>query len=171
MATTFNNLGRIAGLRGDYDRGRALIGEGFAIVDELGDKTAIGFFLNTLGLIAARSGDYDVAIRRYAEALEAFREVDSRQYIGEVLESVASVATVLGNVRRAARLIGAAATIREALGVPLPSDDEIQVEADLDAIRRALGPTDAERTIDEGRAMSLYDAVAYAVDYASDRDS
>ena len=51
-------------------------------------------------------------------------------------------------------------------GVPLPPDDRLQVEADLVAARDAIGAPEVEHALADGRAMSLDDAVAYALEKA-----
>ena len=170
ISTLLNNMGRIAGMRGEYERGRQLIGEGLAIVRELGDKTSIGFFIHALGLVVAQSGDYDVALAHYAESLLAFKEVGSDRYMAEVFESISSVETIRGNASRAACLIGAAARVREVGGLPLSETDRVQVDADLEAARRALGTDDLERALAHGRAMTVDDAIAYAIDASGSGD-
>ena len=65
---------------------------------------------------------------------------------------------------RAARIWAAAERLREEIGVPLRSFDRANYEDALVAARAALGDDAFERAWREGRAMTLEDAVRYALD-------
>ncbi len=63
----------------------------------------------------------------------------------------------------AAQLWGAAAALREAIGAPLPPNEREEYERDVAAVREALGEEAFSATWVEGRAMSMEQAVAYAM--------
>jgi tetratricopeptide (TPR) repeat protein len=147
---------------GDFEGTEALASEALGLFRELGDDRGASLALGQLGNIASERGDYEVALAHYAESLLAFREVGSDRYMAEVFESIASVETIRGNASRAACLIGAAARAREAGGLPLSETDRVQVDADLEAARRALGTDGLDRALAHGRAMTVDDAIAYA---------
>jgi len=70
---------------------------------------------------------------------------------------------------RSARLLGAALALREAAGTPLPLAERSDHERLIDVVRGALSPVAFAAVWDQGRSMSLDQAVAYAltVDVAS----
>ena len=80
----------------------------------------------------------------------------------ELLELVAITCSDLGSLAEAARLLGAAENQRDRVGYvrPVPARDELApVLVDM---QRALGEEPFERSMSEGRALSLEEAVAYA---------
>jgi hypothetical protein len=80
------------------------------------------------------------------------------------IELSAYLALALGTMGRAARLRGAAETRREASSVPLSPTEQATDEIDIATIRAALGEAAFEAAWAEGRAMTLEQAVAYALD-------
>src|SRR5262249_48665715 len=65
--------------------------------------------------------------------------------------------------RRAVRLFGAAAALREASGVALAPADLEELDQDLAAARAALGEAAVEQAWGEGRAMPLAELIAEAL--------
>jgi hypothetical protein len=85
------------------------------------------------------------------------------------MQGLAAVAASRGEPRRTARLLGAAKALLESVGVPVYA----QVDRDLrqrlaDAAREELGEQAWGVALDEGRAMSFGEAVAYARDAGED---
>ena len=83
--------------------------------------------------------------------------------VAELHESIASVEVHMKEYRRAARLFGAAGAIRDAVGLAVHPEDREEVEADLAAVAGALEADELRAALDEGRGMSIEDAVADAV--------
>ena len=74
MATTLNNLGDVAVLRGDFSRARALFVENLSIFREMGDRQGIAYSLEGFArLAAAQEGQQDRAVCLWAAA-QALRE-------------------------------------------------------------------------------------------------
>ncbi|MBK6425470.1 MAG: hypothetical protein IPF82_04490 [Blastocatellia bacterium] len=91
------------------------------------------------------------------------REYNSIHMVAELLESIASVEVQMKEYRRAARIFGAAAAIRDAVGMAVHPEDREEVEADLAAVAEALEADEFREALDEGRGMSIEDAVSDAV--------
>jgi hypothetical protein len=121
------------------------------------------FLTHTLANLLWRSGDGAGAHRLYAETLSAHRELGFGRHIADLLEEMAAFALSQGGARRAARLAGAAATVRETFDAPIEPQDLAELERVLDEARRAAGAAEVDGALDEGRAMSVGDAIAYAV--------
>jgi hypothetical protein len=73
------------------------------------------------------------------------------------------MAALQDDFRRAARLVGAAATLREAIGAPLAPTEEAKLDNMIASAKEALGLLDWERMTDEGRALPLEQALTYAL--------
>jgi hypothetical protein len=97
-------------------------------------------------------------------ALETSMKVDARIVVCWCLDLSASIALALGNVREAARLVGAAERLREELGSIRGDDFEVVLfERTVESIRKSLGVDVSADEIQRGRELSLEEAVAYAV--------
>jgi hypothetical protein len=64
---------------------------------------------------------------------------------------------------RAWRLVGCAATLREAIGAPLSPAEQGKLNETLAPSKQMIGDLRAQMALAEGRALSLEQAVAYAL--------
>jgi tetratricopeptide (TPR) repeat protein len=150
--------------RGDYGRAVALHEESLALRRELGDKWGIASSLGNLGLVAFERGDYARAVALLEEGLALARDIGAKHRVTECLEGLATVAGALDQPERAARLFGTADALRAALGAPLPPRERARREQAVAALRDALGEAAFAAAWAEGRALSLEDAVALALE-------
>ncbi|HEX7221793.1 MAG TPA: tetratricopeptide repeat protein, partial [Candidatus Limnocylindrales bacterium] len=128
-----------------------------------GDVTMHAWANHMLGSALLRLGPMDEAREPLRDALEAFHEAGDVSGIAIVLDDLASLAMGDGDTRRAARLFGAARALSSAGGVGLADFTESSFEESRPT-PRTMDPAELERYAAEGRAMSLDDAVAYALD-------
>jgi hypothetical protein len=105
----------------------------------------------------------------FGEVLTLFRELESPMSIAECLEGFAGAAGMGGKGERAARLYGAADSLREYLGAPLQSGDRPRYEHQLAAARSVVDIEVWEAAWKQGRTMTLEEAVAYALEGAEER--
>jgi hypothetical protein len=70
---------------------------------------------------------------------------------------MAGTAGLIGDHRRAARLLGVATALREAAGAPLPSDERHDVQRIAARTRDALGDTDFAAELRRGGRLDLDD--------------
>ena len=68
-----------------------------------------------------------------------------------------------GDAERAARLWGAAQALHEAKGIPRDTDFLAEADARISAVRSGMGEEVWEEAWHKGRAMSLDEAVSYAL--------
>jgi hypothetical protein len=69
-----------------------------------------------------------------------------------------------GNPRLAARLLGASDAQLEIMGASIQLQDKCEIDRYKNAIREQLGEAEFNKAWSEGRAMSLEEAVACALD-------
>jgi DNA-binding CsgD family transcriptional regulator/tetratricopeptide (TPR) repeat protein len=93
------------------------------------------------------------------EALEAAVNISAKTLVVGVLEVLAGIGADLESHHEAARLFGAARAVRDRTGYVRHGFER---DRDIAATRDALGPAEFENAFEEGRALSLDDAVAYA---------
>ena len=75
---------------------------------------------------------------------------------------LAAVAARRGDARHAVRLLGAAEEQREQLGFVLPASERPLIDATAELADAALDPDERAAARDEGRALTLDEAVAAA---------
>jgi predicted ATPase len=163
ITASLNNLGVLAYEQGDYTSAHALYEESLALERELGDKRGIALSLSNLGIVALHQGDYAGAQALYEESLALGWELGDKWDIAGSLEELAIVAGKLDQAERAVRLFGAVEAVREALGTPLPPGERARLEQGLAAARAQLGEAAFAAALEEGRRMTLEEAVAYAL--------
>jgi tetratricopeptide (TPR) repeat protein len=161
LAQVLNSLGDLARRQGDYERARALYEEGLEHFRLLGTRSPMAGLLHNLGYVSLYQREVTRAAEYFAEGLSLFREVGDKRGLAECLAGLAGVAAAEGEPLRAARLFGASEAIREASGFApwFPDDDEQNV-----AHARHLLGADITTAWNEGRAMTLEDAVATALE-------
>jgi tetratricopeptide (TPR) repeat protein len=167
-AQALNGAGELAARQGDYAAARALHQEALAVGRELGDRVRVAANLIGLGEVATDRGEHDQAAALLEEGLVRWRELGHKRSFADGLEAFAGLAGAQRRPRRAARLLGAAAGLRDALGLPLPPAERPRYERHEAAARAAPGDEVFVRTRAEGKAMTPEQAVAYALEDAPD---
>ncbi|HLJ68076.1 MAG TPA: tetratricopeptide repeat protein [Chloroflexota bacterium] len=162
IAMSLHNLGEVALRQGAPQRAVRLYEESLALKRELGDKWAVTISLNTLGAAKLEMNDYEGAAALYAEALLLSREMGDRFRIADSLERLATIAIGRQQPRRAVRLLGAASSLREAIGAPLQPFKHDDVERCMAAGRKMLGAEAFRAAWTAGSALSTDQAVAEA---------
>jgi predicted ATPase/DNA-binding SARP family transcriptional activator len=164
VACLINNLGAVAGYQGDYERAEALFTESLALFQELGIRSGAAVSLSSLGIVAQYQGDEARAAARFEESLMIFREVGEKLGIAGCLEGFAGLAESAGQPQRAAQLFGAAASLRDSLGAPVPPAERADYDRRVAATRAALGEQSFAAAWAAGRALTLEQAIAQALE-------
>jgi tetratricopeptide (TPR) repeat protein len=160
------NLGLIAYFQGDYDRAEPLIEESLALAEERGDRHSVAISLGNLGLVAFARGNYERAATLQREVLLLRKVVTNRSHVAASLDKCAVIAAARQEAERAAQLFGAAAGLRAELGATQQSNDREYNERYIGIAREQLGDEAFTSAWEQGAAMSVEEAVAYALDEA-----
>jgi tetratricopeptide (TPR) repeat protein len=151
--------------RGDHAAARRLLEEALVVSREMGNVAAETLALMGLGDLARAEGDPTLARAQYAEALRVCHANGARSFLRPVartLQRLAAMSIALGDARRGARIFGAEAAARGNLTMFQGRRD--RWEADLALARATLGEVEFAHAWDEGRAMTLEEAISYALD-------
>jgi predicted ATPase len=116
-----------------------------------------------LGIVALDQGDDARAGAYLAESLTRLRELDDRWLVVHALEICAGLAVARGAGQRAARLFGADEALRETLGLGILRIWSDHYHRGVAAARALLGDAAFAAAWAEGRAMTLEQAIAYAL--------
>ena len=150
-----------ARLGGDLPKARALAVESIRLHRERGDRFGGTIALYALGRIAFAEGDLATARTSFLEALDNDEPVKNRTGMAVVFDNLGAQSGVRGDHVRALRLGGSSSALKEAVGGEAPPG-LIDIPDPRVVARDVLGETAIAAAWDEGRAMPLEQALAYA---------
>ena len=148
---------------GRYADVRDIGGRALGLARTAGDKEVIAIVLARLGIAAAHERRLDEASEHLAEAVEHARALGFPETAAWCCEGLALVAAELGDVVRAARLLGAGESLRRAGGGVVQPAEAAAREAALATIHRALPVEEVQAALEAGRGLSLDDAATEAM--------
>jgi non-specific serine/threonine protein kinase len=163
--SALGNLGFTLIARRDYARAGTVLDEGLALARQLvvaPDHVVHYYYLRAL--VALKTGDLTGAREMLAESLGIARELQDRRHGAHGLETSAWLATVHRQPERAARLLGAASTLRDDLGLPIPATFQLEFDEYVPMAKAQLEAARWDRAWAAGRAMELDEAIAYALE-------
>jgi predicted ATPase len=161
-ATSFLNLGTACMLAGELPRATALFQEALTLYIERGDEVFTARTQQHLGFVELLRGEYEHAETLFTQSLLAFVELGEQPGIADGLDAAAATRAATGQPRQAGQLIGAATVLRDRLGmVPLPYLRPIWQQFVVQATAQ-LGESEWAVAMEEGRAVSLQNAIASA---------
>jgi predicted ATPase/class 3 adenylate cyclase len=162
-------LGNYAYFHDTDDRGIEHFREAFDIFSGIGDRTMEAWSLHMLGTAQIRAGELHESRRNVDRALRLFHAFGDVAGITLALDDVAALAVADEDLPRAARLWGAARALSSAGGVGLADFVDQQYEFySRPSARSIIGAEELERYAVEGRAMTLDESVAYALETSID---
>jgi DNA-binding CsgD family transcriptional regulator len=153
-------LGQIALGQGDVVKVQALLQESLAFFRAQGYRREIAEALAALGQVAAVQQDYATGYALYEEGLLIARKADSKCNVASCLEGLAGVLAAQGELPRSARLWGAAESLRDAIGAPIPPVYRPAYERSVTTARAQFGEKAFAAAWAEGRTMPLEQVLA-----------
>jgi predicted ATPase/DNA-binding CsgD family transcriptional regulator len=163
VALILSHLADVALHQGDVARATALSEEALTLSRRAGELQAEVNTLCTLGQLARQGGDLATAFALQRQGLALAWERADPRCVADTLEYLVNVVGAAGNGEQAARLLGAATALREAIGAPGPSVERAMTEQAVAEARRALGEEAWAEAFAAGRAMTLEEAIAEAL--------
>ncbi|HEX9038605.1 MAG TPA: tetratricopeptide repeat protein [Ktedonobacterales bacterium] len=162
IASWLANLSVVMLARGDDTRARALCEESLAIRRALGYKGGCAHSLALLGRITLHQGAYERAVACFTESLALRQETGEKEGVAVALEGLAAVAGAQWRPVHAARLYGFAASLRSALGAPLPPIDRPVYQQSVATVHAQLDEPAFLNAWAQGQAMTREEALAEA---------
>lgn len=164
VALSLNRLGNVSLWEHDYGVARALCEESLAIEQGMGDSASSAYTLGDLGNIAFVQEDYDRARSFFRQSLGMFKELKNKVNCAWCIGELGALESVTGNAEQGVMMMGAAEAVFEGSGGVIDTVERIPHERDMAFARARVGEEAFERAWQEGRAMSLEQAIAYALD-------
>jgi len=169
----YSNLGHLAyalHAQGQWTAARKLYEQALDVARELGTPFEIGHALREVGRAECDEGLHDLALKHLTEGMTILHGLGNRPGVIESLEGLAGLAAVTASTRRATRLWGAADVLRREIGNARSVHQTAAYERQLKAVREILSAEAFDQAWDEGRAMTLDDAVRYALGSTAGND-
>jgi predicted ATPase len=154
MAVALNGLGDVAAAQDDFEKARHLYEESLMQFQQIGESWGIAAVLRDLGNLALRGGDYDGASSRYKEALAIFHKLGHRRGMIVLLDQLAECANKSDRPDWALKLAGAAAAMRENLGISRSTAEHEQLDQTIHTACERLPKPEQSKAWAEGRSMT-----------------
>jgi predicted ATPase/class 3 adenylate cyclase len=161
VARTLWGLGNVAYFGKDYPAARPPLEEAQSIFRELDDRFMLGWSTHTLGLVAVKTSDVEDAQQYFLDALRLFIEAQDVSGITLQLDNLSVIARTRGDLVRATRLAAAAVAQQAVTGTSLGG---LLSSQEGRTGREGLNEADAAEAWAEGQALTLEEAIAYALD-------
>ena len=157
------NLGILAGFRGDHTRARACLEESIAILRKARALAALGVYLFNQGYFEGLAGSYARGVELLHESLRLLQRQGHGPRLAWALYYLGVVEVRCGLLARGVRLMAAGSGAGPSVWGAKRQRIEHEPEAALRAARAELGEEAFARAWAEGQAMSLEQAVEYAL--------
>jgi predicted ATPase/transcriptional regulator with XRE-family HTH domain len=166
VAYGLNLLGELLRIQGDYERAGKFYAESIEILREQRSRVSLALSLFNLAWVSVHGGDHRKAKALFEESLKLGIEDGNRNVMTDCLAGFAAVLGIIGKPEQAARLFGAVEALLEGVGIRRRMDTSDQKEFDhyVAAVRTQLDEAAFAKAWAEGRAMTMEQAVAYALE-------
>jgi predicted ATPase/class 3 adenylate cyclase len=155
--------GRLFTITGDLDRAESIYREADLGFQEVGEPAQTNITRSELAHTLRRQGKWEQALPLYRETILYFRDRGHEPAVANQLECFAYIAIAQEEPEKAGRLLGAAQAIRERRHNPIHLPWETaDYEQAMKQLGEMLGGAGRDAAIDEGRSMTLDEAVSFA---------
>src|SRR5215207_3646416 len=155
--------GQIALLQSNFEKARACFQEQAKICAEVGNRLDYLWARVHLGYVALREGDFNQAHHNFAETAYNFQNDHNIDGVIFTLEGMAGLYVATDKPVITARLIGWADALREQIKDRRPLLEQTDVDQIIASCLVKMGEVAFSDAYDEGQAMTLDEAVAYAL--------
>ncbi len=156
-------LGELSLRQGIYDQACVYLEEGMSLMRESG-RTGGLWPLSRLGYAFLRQGDWIRARGVFVECQQGFKAVGAEIGVVYSLEGLASLSAAQSQPERAVRLFAWADAVRETINNPRPAIEQAEVDRDFASIRTQLAEAAIEAARAMGRALTMEQAMAEAME-------
>ena len=163
MGIAADNLGWAYVNLGDLAKARPLYEENLRQARALDDRRLEAMALGSLARLARDEGRIEDARSMLKGSVRVWHELGNRQMLARDLGSLARATAMAGRAEVAARLVARSAALFEEIGAVEVGRVEFD-DGTLSLIRGVLDDATVARALDDGRALTVDEAVALALD-------
>ena len=159
IAMSLTNLGSAYSMTKDYDTAERYLHQSIELFKELGDRRIYVNPLNTLGLIANDRGDYLRALRIYGESINIANEIGEKYYLMKAIEGLSNSYIGLEEYETGCKFSALYINQMTNLNINVTKQELTRIEEIKDALKSALEKSLYDRLWEEGRALTVEEAV------------
>ena len=156
-------LARLAFFRGNMAEARKHADLMLDLHKEMGDQLSVTGHQTEMAHVARQIGNYKEALALYRETLPEWQKMGHRGAVAHQLECVAFIAKAREQLERAARLLGAAETLRELASSPMTPQERLEYDREVADLRAGMDEMTFASLWAEGRSMPVEQAIKFAV--------
>jgi predicted ATPase len=159
-------LGRVLGafalfeiFEGNYARSLQLETEALEIARDVGDSASALRYQHNVACTLRQTGRIDEAEQQFRELIPQVVRLRDMEHLAVLAEDYGAVLADSGKPERAVRLLGAADAMRQRLGISRDELQEAELAEPLEKTRTALLPQQWAATYENGRSLTVEDAL------------
>lgn len=160
-------MAHTAAILGDIEAARSSFKESGEMAMRMGNKRILYSSQSELAHVLREHGELDEPLSIYKDLLPKWKDLGHRAAVAHELECIAYILIRKEELERATLLLGAAQEIRRVIDTPRTSAEEVEYEKEVAMLREMLGEGDAERKLNEGRRLTLEQAIELALQGSS----
>ena len=160
LAAALTNLGQLESASGYYDRAAEVLREALTIDQKYGDAFGAAVDQHSIALVSLRAGRPREALDVLGGVFDYAASSGNTAMLVNTLEVAAAITAGLGDALKAARLAGAAETMRQESGMLMSEPEVAMLEEQLAPARATVTPADWNAELAAGRALSQEGALA-----------
>jgi non-specific serine/threonine protein kinase len=165
-AWTLIFLGDLALNQNLMEQARSFYEEANTFLREIGDANFLAYSVRRLGQLAWRDGDDKESFTLCQESLRLNQKVNDIRGVIACLAGFAAIAVLQGKFERATKLMAAVEAQLTSIGIRLLFLDKFDYERNLTLLREKLDEKILNKFWAKGRAMSLEQTIAFALERA-----
>ena len=162
VARAVFSQGQLAVALGEPEEARVHFQECIRLFIQSQDRHHANLARTELAHIERRQGNYAKAVALYQTAIRVWQDLGLRAAMARQFEYLAITAAAQGNPQSAAQLFGAAQKLREQTDSQMSSEEQRDYDQALKAVQNHLGTALFQILIEQGRAMTIAEIVAFA---------
>ncbi len=160
-----NILGELKRMQKRYDEAKRFYEESLQELRAVGFLSDVVLVQSNIGWAVFHMGDYEAAFASFGEALDMSRDLEFPYGIAITLLGAAGVLARWGRSQPAAKLIGAAAALQEAIGIVVVPTDEPDYETTVVELRAQLGQAAYDEYRQTGQLLTAAEAAALVKEF------
>jgi predicted ATPase/class 3 adenylate cyclase len=150
-------------LQGDMDAARKYLEQSLKYFPIYRSKPHEAMTRSELGHISRQTGDFEAAKNIFRQTIDIWNDLGHRAAVANQLECFAFIVRAEEAPKRALLLLGAADSIREEVDAVMTDYEREEYEREVKLLREQVGIKEFENRWEEGRRMSIEEAIELAV--------
>jgi predicted ATPase/DNA-binding XRE family transcriptional regulator len=164
IVVALGNLGDLYRHTGEYERAEQYYRKSLEVCREYGIKIDRGYNFFALGMLGLQRNDYSFAARHILRYFESGAPVSRVLAAGDLCMGMAAAAGGMHQPERSAKLYGAAQALLKIMDIPYTPFDRAIFDLHIRMARDEFEEEKFEALVAEGRAMTMEQAIAYALE-------